>query len=129
MTQFFLSVHWEKKLSHFDLKNGLNFSSASDSTFKVKMGDLNLEGSEFRGVWIGRGLNLGGLSWEGSELGGSESGGVWIRGVWIGRGLSWKGLSWGVWVGRVWVEWSELSNVQGSELTINRFVYFVLISY
>ena len=44
-------------------KNGSNFSSASDSTIKVKMG---------------------GLKQEGSELGGSELGGVWIRVVWIG---------------------------------------------
>ena len=43
MTQFFLSVHWEKKLSHFDLKKWvefqfrlwLNFLGQYDSIFSL----------------------------------------------------------------------------------------------
>ena len=43
MTQFFLSVHREKKLSHFVLKSGVtggikirpNFSSQNDSIFSL----------------------------------------------------------------------------------------------
>ena len=43
MTQFFLSVHWAKKMNHFDLKSwvefyfhqGLNFLSQNDSIFSL----------------------------------------------------------------------------------------------